>query len=209
MENLVVKKYFYCWTIKIVIQSCINYHREDFMRKLFFLPLCLIPTLTFADVDISDCEVIGYQKSGMTEKNCNAVEYCQRYFTIDKDKDALDRCLKNGQTSEECDFWVKEQHELARKELLVYKCPMTETRLNYKNKEEKTSGGYGLRAVYNDDTPINQEAMIADNEYAYLFRRPDGAIAAITGKIDPDTKFIYFIIGPADEHGIEFVHIKE
>ena len=157
----------------------------------------------------SDCEVIGYQKSGVTEKMCGTAEQCQENFTHHKDKGMLDRCLKNVQTPEECAAFVQEQHELARKELLIYKCPMTETRLKYKNTEEKTSGGRGSRGVYNDDTPIDKEAMIADNEYAYLFREPGGLIGALSGRIDSGTKFIYVIIGPADEHGMDFVSIKE
>jgi len=179
--------------------------------KIFFVLLFLLPTVAFSAVDVSDCEVIGYQQSPVTEQNCATTEKCQAEFATHKNKSALDLCLKNVKTPAECQQFIAEQQELARQELLIYKCPMTYERLQQKM-GEKTSGGAQNRAYYNDETKIDPDELIADTEYVYLFRGIGSGIGAAIGVISEKDKgrVRYRIIGPADdEHGLVFSVFQE
>ena len=182
------------------------------MCKLFYIALFFIPTFAIADIDVSNCEVIGYRISHITEKNCTTMEKCQQSFEkikkVGSASDAqefFDRCVESIKTAEECAQYIAEQHELSRKEFLIYKCPMTDFLLKQKIDAMRTSGGLEKYSYLNDGTLINTNAMIADSEYAYLFRDTYGLNF---GGITPNSKFGYSIIGPADESGLMFVWIE-
>ena len=178
---------------------------------MFFALLFLLPTVAFSAVDVSDCEVIGYQQSPVSEKNCQTAEECQTDFAEHGNQDALNLCLKNVKTPEECAQFIAEQQELARQELLIYKCPITDERARQKM-AEKTSGGAQNRAYYNDGTKMNPDELITDTENVYLFRGVGSGISAAIGIISEKDKgkANYRIIGPADDehHGLVFSSFK-
>ena len=89
------------------------------MHKLFLALFMILPNFAFAAVDVSDCEVIGYQKSSVTEKNCATQEKCEQQFAKHQIKEIFDDCIADIKTTEECAKYVAKQQELARKELLI------------------------------------------------------------------------------------------
>ncbi len=175
------------------------------MRKKFFAFMMFLPTFAFADVDVSGCEVIGYMKSSITE--CTTMEFCQKEFGLTKDQELFDRCVKRIKTPEECAEYIAQQQEMARKELLIYKCPMTDELLKFKTQEWRDTGGIEKWALYNDGTSIDTDAMIADDESAYLFRVQ--VPVPVLMPLHENTIYGYDIIGPADKHGMMFSFIKE
>ena len=171
------------------------------MRKMFLFIMLFLPTIAFADVDISKCEVIGYQTSPYTEEYCKTEQVCK----LDTETNQI-KCTPNNKTQEECSKEVAEQQALAHKEYLIYKCPVTEYLLNQKFKE-KNIGMIDGAWYYNDGVNIDKEKMVKDEENVYLFREQSFTFGA--GKITKDSEFGYYIIGPANEDGLMFSFITD
>lgn len=179
------------------------------MRKTSFIAMLFMPTFAFASVNISNCEVIGYRNTNVTEKFCNTMEKCQQNFekkkevdSADKAKEDFDRCVKSIKSSEECEQYIAEQQEMAHKEYLIYKCPMNDWFSLIKKKEDfRDNGEFQKYAYYNDGTPIDTDAMITDDEYAYLFRIQ---VPFDISPLNENTKYGYDMIVPADKDGLMF-----
>lgn len=167
------------------------------MRKLLFILLCFSPVSGFAAVDVSDCEVIGYQRGTMTEDNCNTVETCQVDFA-DFPED-LQICIRRAKTKEQCKQYIAAQNAKIEKENLVYRCPMTDLRLKQKRKV-KDHTVHDL--VYTNGTPMDMAAMAQDNQYAYLFHGQTGLMGFVNKKR-------YSIIGPAEKYGLNMALVDE
>lgn len=120
------------------------------MKKLLTLIL-LLPSVSFANVDISNCVVIGHQVGTNTTKNCNTAEDCE----MEKDDSyprGYELCMKNVKTPEECAKWVAEENKKIESENLVYRCPATDYLLSQKVKE-KTGKMHNL--VDNDGVALD------------------------------------------------------
>lgn len=175
--------------------------------KKYTLPIFVfLPTFAFAVVDVSNCNVIGYRDINMT---CNTMEKCQLNFeqmkevvSDDEAEKDFDRCVKSIKNPEECSQYIAEQQEMAHREYLIYKCPMNDWLLGIKNTEDwRDNGELQKYAYYNDGTPIDTDAMIADDKSAYLFRVQvpfDGL------PLNENTKYGYDLIVPADKDGLMF-----
>ncbi len=165
------------------------------MKKLLTLIL-LLPSVSFADLDISNCVVIGHQVGTNTTKNCNTAEDCE----TEKDDSyprGYELCMKNVKTPEECAKWVAEENKKIESENLVYRCPATDYLLSQKVKE-KTGKMHNL--VDNDGVALDQDAMVADTENVYLFRHGAG-LAGFIGRGS------YSIFGPSED-GYNLAHIE-
>lgn len=165
------------------------------MKKLLTLIL-LLPSVSFADLDISNCVVIGHQVGTNTTKNCNTAEDCE----MEKDDSyprGYELCMKNVKTPAECEQWVAEQNKKIESENLVYRCPATDYLLSQKVKE-KTGKMHNL--VDNDGVALDQDAMVADTENVYLFRHGAG-LAGFIGRGS------YSIFGPSED-GYNLAHIE-
>lgn len=165
------------------------------MKKLLTLIL-LVPSVSFADLDISNCVVIGHQVGTNTTKNCNTAEDCE----MEKDDSyprGYELCMKNVKTPEECAKWVAEENKKIESENLVYRCPATDYLLSQKVKE-KTGKMHNL--VDNDGVTLDQDAMVADTENVYLFRHGAG----LAGFIGHGS---YSIFGPSED-GYNLAHIE-
>lgn len=180
------------------------------MRKMFLFIMLLLPTFAFASVDVSDCEIIGYRDKNVT---CVTMERCQQDFQKmkevvpdDEAKEDFDICVKSIKTPEECAKYVSEQQEMAHREYLIYKCPMTDKLLKLKTQEWRDAGGLEKEAFYNDGTPIDTDSMITDDESVYLFRVQ---VPFDVLPLDENTKYGYDIIGPANEYGMMFTFIDK
>lgn len=167
------------------------------MRKIFFVLMCVMPTLTFAAVDVSDCTVIGHQRGTMVEDNCDTVETCHVDFADFPEDLAI--CLRRAKTKEQCRAYIAAQNAKIEQENLVYRCPMTAFRLEQKAKE-KNHVVHDL--VYNNGTPMDQEAMANDTQYAYLFHGQSGLMGFVNKKR-------YSIIGPAEKYGLNMALFDE
>ena len=167
------------------------------MRKLFFVLMCIMPTLGVAAVDVSDCEVIGFQRGTLTEKDCVTKEYCNKTFA--NFPDDLKICLKGAKTPEQCVEYAEKQNKRIEENNLVYKCPINDLRLKQKN-QKKNHVVPDL--VYTNGRIIDQESLANDTKYVYLFH-------AKTGYIGFTNRRKYSIIGPAEEYGLNMAIIQE
>ena len=167
------------------------------MCKLFLAFFMILPSLAFAEVDVSNCEVIGYQQGKMTEKDCNTVESCNIDF---KDfPDDLQNCLRHAKTPDECRAYIAEENAKIESDNLVYKCPMTADLAKHK---QKTKDHTNHDLVYKNGKSMDLDVLAADNEYAYLFHEQ----AWIPGFVNMGR---YSIIGPAEKYGLNMVAIQE
>ena len=167
------------------------------MRKLFFILFCLMPMLGVAAVDVSDCEVIGHQKGGMTEKDCNTVESCNVDFA--RFPEDLQICLKHAKTPEQCKTYIAEQNAKIEQENLVYRCPLNAWRLKQRDKE-KDHVVHAL--VYTNGSDIDQKAIENDASHVYLFHGKTG----IAGFVNMRK---YSVIGPAGKYGMNMALVDE
>lgn len=171
------------------------------MKNIFAaIFLLLIPFFAYAETDISGCEVIGYQTSHISEKNCMTKEKCEESFLMHNEQSKLDDCMQHIQTAQECENYINEQQNLARKKFLIYKCPVTDDLLQRKN-ANKDVGGLEKNAYYNDDTPIDTAAMISDNKNVYIF--VNTPLAGL-GAISETSKLRHYIIGPKGDDELMF-----
>lgn len=172
-------------------------YREIFMHKFFIGLFLILPSFAFAAVDVSDCEVIGYQKGKMTEKDCNTVESCNIDF---KDfPDDLKICLKRAKTAEDCRAYIAEQNAKIESNNLVYKCPVNAQRSEQKG---KTKDHTNHDLVYRNGTPMDMKVLANDTRYVYLFHEKSG----LPGFLNMGR---YSIIGPAEKYGMNMVAIEE
>ena len=167
------------------------------MRKLFVAFMCFLPRLAIAAVDISDCQVIGYQRGTMTINDCNTIETCNVDFADFPEDLAL--CLKRAKTPEQCNEYIKERNAQIEKENLVYKCPMTVSRLKQRG---KTKDHTVHNLVYNNGEAIDQEALANDNQYAYLFHGQSGLMGFVNKKR-------FSIIGAPEKYGLNMAIFDE
>ena len=167
------------------------------MRKLFFVFVFLMPALAGAAVDVSDCEVIGYQKGTMTEKDCNTVESCNTDFA--KFPEDLEICLKHAKTPEQCQEYIAEQNNKIEQENLVYRCPLTAWRIKQKS---KVKDHHVKDLVYTNGMPIDQTAIANDASHVYLFHGNTGLMGFVNMKK-------YSIIGPAEKYGLNMAIFEE
>lgn len=175
------------------------------MKKYILPVFFLLPIIAFADIDISGCNVIGYQTSRVTEKSCKTKESCEEMFEKWQNQEDFDDCIAYVKTPEECEQFIAEQQELARKRLLIYKCPITDILLQRKM-AEKDVGTLEKYAYYSDGTPINTDAMITDSDNVYLFlNTPLMVMDAIT----ENSKLAYYIIGPVSTDNLMFTWLSK
>lgn len=167
------------------------------MRNLFFILMCFMPFLASAAVDVSDCEVIGYQKGTMTEKDCNTVESCNTDFA--RFPEDLKICLKHAKTKEQCQEYIAEQNARIEQENLVYRCPLTEFRLKQK---AKTKDHHVRDLVYANGMSIDQDAIANDASHVYLFHGNTGLMGFVNMKK-------YSVIGPAEKYGLNMAIFDE
>jgi hypothetical protein len=167
------------------------------MRKLFFVLFCFAPALGFAAVDVSDCEVIGHQKGGMTEKDCNTVESCNVDFA--RFPEDLQICLKHAKTPEQCKTYIAEQNAKIEQENLVYRCPLNAWLVKQRDKE-KDHTVHNL--VYTNGFDIDQKALENDASHVYLFHGNAGLMGFVNKKK-------YSIIGPAGKYGLNMALVDE
>lgn len=171
--------------------------RGIFMHKLFLALFLILPGFAFAAVDVSNCEVIGFQRGKMTEKDCNTVESCNIDF---KDfPEDLRKCLNHAKKIDECRAYIAEENAKIESENLVYKCPMNADFIKYKAKP-KDHTNHDL--VYKNGAPMDLSILAADDEYAYLFHEQ----AWIPGFVNMGR---YSIIGPAEKYGLNMIAIEE
>lgn len=167
------------------------------MRNLFAILICLMPALSFAAVDVSDCEVIGYQKGKMVEKDCVTIESCKSDFA--NFPEDLKTCLKYVKSPTECVEYIAAQNANMEKNNLVYKCPANKLRLEQRAKP-KDHTNHDL--VYNNGKAMDLKALASDNRYVYLFHEKVG----LPGFLSMGG---YSIIGPAEKYGLNMVAFEE
>ncbi|MBR6838765.1 MAG: hypothetical protein IKM94_04325 [Alphaproteobacteria bacterium] len=160
------------------------------MRKILIATLFLIPGIAMAEVDISDCEVIGHERGIITEAICETVEKCNTDFADDPED--LERCLSRVKSPEDCAKDVAQRNEDIESKNLLYRCPATSTRIAQKD-NEKISANHNL--IYTDGTDVDIDALIADKENVFLFQGGAGMAGFFNkGKFN--------IIGPKDKDGL-------
>ena len=166
------------------------------MRKLLLCSFFIFPMMAFAEVSISDCVIVGYQKGTMTENDCNTVTTCNvDYAEYPED---LDRCLKHAKTPKECREYIAAQNAKIEKDNLVYRCPVNTERLEQKAKV-KDHTNHDL--VYLNGKAMNLEELATDTRYVYIFHEKSGLPGFISlGK--------YSIIGPAEKYGLNMVYYE-
>lgn len=169
------------------------------MRNLFVCLICFLPALSFAAVDVSDCEVIGYQQGKLVASDCVTVESCQQQFA-DFPQD-LKVCLRRvKKTPEECAEYVQTQNDRIEKYNLIYKCPATVARLEQRAKPKDHTNE---DLVYKNGKPIDFDKLANDNKNVYLFHEKAG----FTGFLHGGT---YSVIGtPEKPYGWNMVAFEE
>lgn len=168
------------------------------MLKSFFVLFCFVPVLAMAAVDISDCDVIGYQRGTLTEKDCVTDTYCNQ--TFEGFPDDLKVCLKGAKNQKECRDYIEEQNKKIEQNNLVYRCPMTDMWLAQKNKK-KTHVVKDLVYTANG-MPINQDLLANDTRYVYLFHAKTGFIGFVNQRK-------YSIVGAPEKYGLNMAIIDE
>lgn len=167
------------------------------MRRLFYVFALLMPVMSFATVDVSDCEVVGHQKGTMVEADCVTVASCSKDFA--RFPEDLTACLKKAKSSEECKQYIIEQNKKIEENNLVYRCPMNDLRLKQRLKT-KTHLNHDLVNTYG--LPMNQVGMGSDSQYVYLFLAKEGIVGFVN-------QHKYSIIGPAEKYGLNMAIFEE
>ena len=164
------------------------------MKKLFILPVLLMPMAAFA-LDTSDCETIGYWQS--TQTTCEMYDECVAHLAglDDADIDPDKECSGNPRTQEECAQKIAQKNAADAEHALLIKCPVSDERLAHKNSKKNVNAGGKLVAT-DGATEINVDDLIADTEFVYYMRlsKTLGAIALMAAG-GPDA---WQAIGPRD-----------
>ncbi len=140
------------------------------MNKFLFPFFVFMPIIAFAN-DFNDCEIIGHKVYAKT------IEECTTPPEICKEEPDSPLCLNSIKTVEQCTEEQETINKLMAENYFVFKCPATSERVAQKSNPKVMSC---VHYVYNDGTPVDTDAMAADDEYVYIFRMGSGIAGALT-----------------------------
>ena len=160
------------------------------MKKILITCISLMPAISAAAVDVSDCTVIGHERGILTMENCTTADSCERHRP--EFPEAYTQCMRSVQTPAECELFIEQQNKKIETENLVYRCPANAERLA-KRAKEKTS--YNSHLVDMENMPLDQDALIADTENVYLIRYSVPSMGILV-------KGEFKVLGPADSDGL-------
>lgn len=166
------------------------------MKKIFFLAL-VIPTVSFAAPDVSDCEKIAHRISS------NTVEKCTTPPQICAEEPNSNKCLMNTKTVDECTQLIAKESEQLSANNYILRCPMTPERISWYEHTPETSRS-STDWVYEDGSKLNFEDLINDKSHAYLVKIEDG-FTSFFDKASPDK---WYIITPQNSDGFYMANIK-
>lgn len=167
------------------------------MRKSLFLML-VIPTVSFATPDVSDCEKIAHRISS------NTIEKCMEKPEICKEEPSSPVCYSISQ--EKCQAIVEEENINVPQYNYIMRCPKTTERLALSANKNPTSSA-GANWKDNDGNEINFDTLINDEQYVYFVRTPLGLSAAISGVGNWDSES-WRMVTSADSNGLYLVLIE-
>ena len=166
------------------------------MKKIVLCTCVLLPTISFAAYDTSNCEIIGHRIPSKT------IEECAKIPEICKEEPNSNKCIMNTKTLEQCTQEIEVEKIQLAQNYFAYKCPKTPDLVAYQSQPMVTRAMY---YVYNDGTEIDADALSLDTEYIYVFRMGAGLSGAL-GAYTPE--FTDYVLGPADVDGFHLTKIK-